>query len=119
VVGDITIRFPQLQDQPAQFDHVREVIMKANLLNKQTTIPDGADWQGYLVFKLDARTAAEVDKFLQDAGTLTVQLTNIGGDAAPASIEVPVGKATAPLAVSCPSDKPKSMTVCKPEPIGE
>jgi len=117
VEGDIMIRFPKMQEQREQLERIREIVTKETVLTKKTRIEPGVDWQGYLLFKMDPRTPAELEKYLAGVAKLTVQLSGIGGDTQPASIEIPIEKATGTLPVSCPGNKPQSMDNCTPQPL--
>jgi hypothetical protein len=119
VQDDIISKVSAMQNQKAQLDSITDSINKQPVLTKKSRIADGADWQGYLVFKMDSHTPAELDKYLQSIGKLTVQLSKIGGDATPADISVPIEKVPAQLAVTCEGGKPQDFSHCEQQPYKE
>jgi hypothetical protein len=119
VQDDIIGVHSQMQNQKNQLDSIADAIGKMQLLTKKTQIADGADWQGYLLFKMESHGAAELDKYLQSVGKLTVQVNGIGGDSQPAQIEVPIEKVAAQLPVTCEGGKPQDFAHCQQQPFGD
>jgi hypothetical protein len=117
VQDDIVGQNPMMQQQQRQFELMGDVIAKLPLLTKKTKLEDGADWEGYLLFKMDAHNPGELDKYLQSVTKLSIELSNIGGDASPAVLSVPLEKASAPLAVTCEGGKPQDFAHCAPQPL--
>jgi hypothetical protein len=119
VQDDIIGQYPMMQQQQKQFELMGDVIVKLPMLTKKTKLEDGADWEGYLLFKLDTHTPAELDKYLQSVTKLSIQLSNVGGDTSPTELSVPIEKASAGLAVTCEGGKPQDFAHCTPQPLAE
>jgi hypothetical protein len=119
VQDDIIGQYPQMQQQQKQFEMIGDVISKLPVLTQKSQLADGADWEGYLLFKMDVHSPAELEKYLQSVGKLTVQVTGIGGDASPTELSVPIEKGSAQLAVTCEGGKPQDFSHCQPQPYAQ
>jgi hypothetical protein len=119
VQDDIISKVSAMQNQKAQLDSIADAVTKMPMLTKKSQIAAGADWQGYLLFKMDPHTVGELDKYLQSVGKLTVQLSGISGDASPTEITVPIEKTAAQIAMTCEGGKPQDFAHCQPQPFSD
>jgi hypothetical protein len=115
VWGDILIRYPALDGQSQDQDAISDIVLKEPLLDRRSVIAPNADFDGYLVFKLDARIPEELEKYLASVQKLTVEITNVGPDNASFTVPITQGKGT--MLVTCPGNKPQSIGACHQRPF--
>jgi hypothetical protein len=108
-------RFPALARESQAARMLGNVLFKTPCLDRRTVVPAQTDFDGWLVFELDARTPDELERYLASVHALTVEITHVGPDDASFTVPVTIGKAR--LLVTCPRGAPRSVAACLQRPL--
>jgi hypothetical protein len=113
--ADLMSTHPLAMSDNQLLEGLREVVARLPLLTRNTRVAVNSEFQGYLVFKLDAHDLAELHEWLGDVHRLTLSVTGVDG-ASP--LVVQVERTVVPLTMSCQGDKPPSVKTCMLPPQG-
>ena len=106
-------RYPSAAEQSSLIDQMREAVIRLPLLSSDTLIAAGQRFDGLLIIDFAAFDIAELDRALATDREFMLTLDNLGGEAAPLTIKVPLDKTAVTIAARCPKDKPATTQSCK------
>jgi hypothetical protein len=110
-------RYAALNGNNKALEALREIIAQLRVLDKKVKVAPGGEWQGFLLFKMDARNYVELDSYLSSITKLTLRMMNIGGGADPMTIVAGIARAPKDLNVLCPAGEPQTKERCKERPL--
>jgi len=110
-------RYSAVQGNNQALEGLRRIIAQLPVLDKNLKVAPGSEWQGFLLFKMDARNFAELDSYLSSITKLTLRAVNIGGGADPMTIVAGIARAPKDLNVTCPAGEEQTKERCKERPL--
>jgi hypothetical protein len=107
--ADLMSSHPLAMNDNQLLEGLREVVARLPLLTRATRVPANGEFQGYLVFKLDAHDLGELHEWLGGVHGLTLSVTGVDG-ASP--LVAQVVRTVVPLTMTCQGDKAPSVKTC-------